>query len=295
MPKLRLIIPFRNILETNFEVSPWYIAESVYITEVLGEDFVTIYKEDQEKYAPVLSATTNCLYMDDPPEDAIDTLARSLATQVQYVLKTFASSPILLSHALLIQNPGPNGQLSGCVELLNAPFPHSLKNNSCVFNAGTSEKAVHDWFSVVETAGKKYDPIHITLSRFNSSLIRSDPLDRIIDLTISMESLIRSSYELKFKFALFNALLSEPRSEKRFEQFELLQRLYDARSSVVHGDITKGAQKKIDEVIKKFNEIVLLAQAAINYYLLFLFENSPEEWSEHFEKLALGVSPRLTE
>jgi len=147
----------------------------------------------------------------------------------------------------------------------------------------------------VETAGKKYDPIHITLSRFNSSLIRSDPLDRIIDLTISMESLIRSSYELKFKFALFNSLLSEPQTEKRFERFELLQTLYDARSSVVHGDITKAAQKKIDEVIKKFSEIVLLAQAAINYYLLYLFQNPPGEWSAHLEKLALGVSPRLTE
>jgi len=61
MPKLRLIIPFRNALDTNFEVSPWYIAKSIYITDVLGEDFVTIYKEDQEKYAPVLSVKIGCL------------------------------------------------------------------------------------------------------------------------------------------------------------------------------------------------------------------------------------------
>jgi Apea-like HEPN len=290
VPNRRLIIPFRNGLETKFEVSPWYLSDSIYIREILGDDFGSIYKENQELYTPILSAKSTCLYIDEDFDGSPETLARSVATQVQYVLKTFAAQPILVSHCALLDISGDEPRLAQMIELLSTPF---AEIKPCILREDATEKELHEWFTVVRTAVNNHDPVHITLSRFNSSLLRSDPLDKIIDLTVAMESLIRSAFEIKFKFALFNSLLSEPNSNKRFERFELLQTLYDARSSVVHGDITKGAQKKIDQVLERFDQIVAAGQAAINYYLLYLFDKPPAKWSEHLEKLALGVDVRL--
>jgi hypothetical protein len=292
VPNTRLIIPFRNALETKFEVSPWYLSDSIYIREILGEDFGSIYKENQELYTPILSAKSTCLYIDEDFDGNPEALARSVATQIQYVIKTFATQPILVSHCALLDISGDEPRLAAMIELLSTPF---AETKPCILKEDATEKELHEWFTVVRTAVKNHDPVHITLSRFNSSLLRSDPLDKIIDLTVAMESLIQSGVEIKFKFALFNSLLSEPVTEKRFERFKLLQTLYDARSSVVHGDITKSAQKKIDQILERFDEIVMAGQAAINYYLIYLFEKPPEEWSEHLEKLALGVDVRIGE
>ena len=242
-----------------------YLSDSIYIREILGEDFGSIYKENQELYTPILSAKSTCLYIDEDFERDPEPLARSVATQIQYVIKTFAAQPILVSHCALLDISGDEPRLAAMIELLSTPF---AETKPCILKEDATEKELHEWFTVVRTAVKNHDPVHITLSRFNSSLLRSDPLDKIIDLTVAMESLIRSAVEIKFKFALFNSLLSEPLTDKRFERFKLLQTLYDARSSVVHGDITKSAQKKIDHILDHFDQIVAAGQAAINYYLL---------------------------
>lgn len=79
--------------------------------------------------------------------------------------------------------------------------------------------------------------LEVTLSRFNQSYSRDFPDDRIIDLTIALESCllaaIRSQTELKYRFALRGAaLLANTRRPQ--ETNALLSALYNARSSIVH-------------------------------------------------------------
>jgi len=79
--------------------------------------------------------------------------------------------------------------------------------------------------------------LEVALSRFNQSYGREFPDDRIIDLTIALESCllaaIKSQTELKYRFTLRGAALLA-KTRKPQETNSLLSALYNARSSIVH-------------------------------------------------------------
>jgi hypothetical protein len=130
------------------------------------------------------------------------------------------------------------------------------------------------------------------LNRFNSCWLRSTDHDKIIDAAISLESLLSSSTEISFKFALFNSFIARQSSTEREEAFETLRLLYNARSKIVHGDIKKNA-KEISKAIEFLPNILDLARAAITYYAFFLYNNGPNEWQNHLEKLVFGTANRI--
>src|SRR5205823_10983078 len=292
----RLILPLVNTVGTNVEFPTLFLSDAVTVKPIEDEDYATLHRDAEETYMSIVSPKTLCAYA-SPPEDNIETFARELGTRVQFAFRTFSSSALLISHAALISKEGDaKATVSLSVELLSSPFPKALREAPFQFNQGTTDKQLHDWFAVIDGAGKNHTPVHITLSRFNSALVRSDPFDRIIDITVSMESLIKSTQELKFKFALFHAFLCAPTADKRQEVFELLGMLYDARSSIVHGDTaTKSAQKKIQATIDKYEECVASAQTSISYYLLYLYQHPPDKWPQHLEQLVLGTTKRITD
>ncbi len=88
------------------------------------------------------------------------------------------------------------------------------------------------------SARQHYGGLEIGLRRFNQSYSRNYYEDRIIDLTVALESTllagIGSKSELKFRFALHGAALLA-HSKAPQESRELLTKMYDARSSIVHG------------------------------------------------------------
>ena len=135
----------------------------------------------------------------------------------------------------------------------------------------------------------------LTLSRFNSALFRKESFDKIIDITISLETLISGTTELRNKFSLFNAWSAGVENESREEYYELLLKLYDARSAIVHGAsmTDKEYKKKIDPIINKWDKIIDIAKKSIAYYLLYKYQNEPNSWYDHQRKLALGLEKRI--
>lgn len=118
--------------------------------------------------------------------------------------------------------------------------------------------------------------------------------DKIVDITISMESLIEGRDELRYKFSLYNSVVSESEAGERLKAFGLLQNLYDARSAIVHGDVESNDNKKaIDKTKENWAEIVRLAKATINYYLIFLGVRKKSEWNSHLKNLVFGLDKRL--
>ncbi len=85
----------------------------------------------------------------------------------------------------------------------------------------------------------------VALRRFNQAYSRENDEDRIIDLTITLESCLLAglSKELSYRFILRGAaLLSERRDPK--ETKALLKEIYDNRSSIVHDGKTLLELKK---------------------------------------------------
>jgi hypothetical protein len=291
----RLIIPLLNSEAAGLEVPTLFLLENIAVKIIDDEDFTALCRDAEELYRPLVSPKTLCVYLDNPAEGGRAQSAISLAARIQFTFKTFSASPILISHAAIIEKEGNDKpKLKESLELSTLTYSDQLRNTQFRFNAGTSSEQLHDWFVVVSAATSKHEPVHITLSRFNSALIRTDPFDKIIDVTISMESLIKSVQELKFKFALFHAFICEADPTRRFELFEQLQILYDARSSIVHGDTaTRGSAKKIAKTVDHIEALIGVAQRSISYYLSYLYANSPDDWQDHLEGLVLGTEQRI--
>lgn len=78
----------------------------------------------------------------------------------------------------------------------------------------------------------------ISLHRFNLSLTREKEIDALLDLTICLEALLlpRIRDELRFRFRLHGSLwLSEDSEERRSLYEHNLKKIYDTRSTIVHG------------------------------------------------------------
>ncbi|KRB22155.1 hypothetical protein ASD99_08190 [Mesorhizobium sp. Root695] len=129
----------------------------------------------------------------------------------------------------------------------------------------------------------------ITLDRFVSGIIRSDFPSRVIDMAICLESLFSSSQEIKFRFSLYNAIISTIEIDKRDPAFELMKILYDARSAIVHGGEVKNKEKLEDE----WEKIVDIAKLSILYKMNFLTVRNKTEWDNHLNKLILGTEQRV--
>ncbi|RWN48987.1 MAG: hypothetical protein EOS03_00565 [Mesorhizobium sp.] len=111
----------------------------------------------------------------------------------------------------------------------------------------------------------------------------------IIDLAISLECLVNAQTEIKFQFALNHALTNSDDMASRFGAFELLQSLYDLRSTVVHGGVMgKADKKKLAVITDKWPELMSISRNSITYYLHFCAKYDHASWAVHLRKLALG-------
>jgi hypothetical protein len=292
----RLVMPLRNREEDLFEVSPLFLGDDARVQQISDEDYATLHREENEIFVPIVSAHSQCLIVNLQSLDG-DQAAYEAAAKAQFVFKTFSSVPLILSHAAVVTTR--TGQKSAVEKTLALPVWGDYGQflaSPFSFSGSVSAKKVSSFFQVVTAAVKKQPGLLITISRFNSCWLRSTDHDRVIDVAVSLESLLSSVTEIKFKFALFNAFITSMDPASREKTFNLLQVLYDARSSIVHGDTkSAGNKKKIDKALECFTEILDIAQAAITYYIFFLNIREPNEWANHLEKLVFGTENRLNQ
>ena len=126
----------------------------------------------------------------------------------------------------------------------------------------------------------------ITLSRFNSCLIRHDRNDQYLDLAIALESIITAGSEISFQFSILNSILAEKKPEKRLAIYALLKKFYNVRSKLVHGVIENKYFLTKDELSK----VHAVAKLNILHKAQFLASGKTgAEWKKHQINLMLGV------
>jgi hypothetical protein len=82
---------------------------------------------------------------------------------------------------------------------------------------------------------KKDHPLYIAARRFNSSYERRTLSDRLIELMIAMEALCGDQDYQRYKIPLrCSCLLEEPGADRK-ATFADVKKLYDQRSSIIHG------------------------------------------------------------
>jgi hypothetical protein len=126
--------------------------------------------------------------------------------------------------------------------------------------------------------GNTKDRLHVTADRFVRFCIAGSTTDGLLDLCISLESLIESETEISFRFAVCLAKVTdEPDAE---ELSGMLSDLYSLRSKVVHGSDTGKAHKKLAPNIPRLRGT---ARTILTKYIFHLAENTKDDWKRRLK------------
>jgi hypothetical protein len=151
-----------------------------------------------------------------------------------------------------------------------------------------SEQHFRKTWQMLEKACSEDPGLMLGLERFTRGIRHSDVRDYILDLAIALESIIRASSEVTFRFSLYLSLISSDSAKEREAAYQDFKLLYELRCSVAHGD-SKGLQKKVNKWKSSKQSIIKRARAAVWYYVQFLNLPGRAEWEDHLRGLALGT------
>lgn len=160
-------------------------------------------------------------------------------------------------------------QLANRDNFPRAKFVNSLKND-----------ATAQWLSRCYSAkGNLKDRVHVTANRYVRFARSNDLQDSLLDLCISLESLIDSQTEVSFRFGVCLAKITRAKGPESEEKANLLSQLYDLRSRIVHGDPRSTVMLK--KIAPQMPYLRRLAREILTIYLLYMSEHSYEEWKAH--------------
>jgi hypothetical protein len=124
--------------------------------------------------------------------------------------------------------------------------------------------------------------LHITADRFVRFDRSENVADALMDLCISLESLLDHQTEVSFRFSICLTRVIEPRGEQAENTATLLSSLYDVRSKIAHGD--PSASSRLKKLKPNVPRLSALAKEILTIYTLFLSEHSRKEWKAHIKK-----------
>lgn len=295
MPKTRLFMPLLHKKVTTFDGPAWYFSEGMYLETILDEDYSALQRDKlEDHHKTYVNIRTTCLYIDDPIFDDLQEYAKRVAIQIKYVLNNFTiNTPTVLPYAALVV-VGARSRIKEVIDLEAITNVHSYTQQIFKLRSSAQPHTISTFYNIVDKCCRDHRSLQFTLARFNSGFTRQDIYDRIVDITISLESLISGSSEVSFKFALYNAFTAETDAKARKTAFELLQALYSARSGIVHGDIASRDKVKVLERIQtNWPQIIQTARAALNYHLIFVNEKGLANWDQHLKDLVFGIDERI--
>lgn len=140
--------------------------------------------------------------------------------------------------------------------------------------------AVSTWLHKCLSAQKNLkDRMHITASRYIKYARSTNLADALMDLCISLESLLDSQTEISFRFGTCLAKVTGEKGSKAEEMARLLSDLYDVRSKIAHGDPI--AAKLLKAIEPKLSKLRALARRILTIYILFSSEHSRDKWKAY--------------
>ena len=235
MPSSRyLIVPILNKSFRRLTTPTWYLDDEIYISALSDEDFAAIHRDATDRVKALVGNDQKC---------NIRRLRYRLRRNrcfismrgVRFALNVFRQQhPIVTSVGLEFAKRRKT-KLAEVHNLPSVHDPYSRVNPSFALRVGVNKDNVSAQFQLIRRVLKEYPSAIVGVQRFNSSLLRPDLSDRIIDLAISLETLVPGRGELRHKFSIYNAVIGEPDNDSRRDAYTLYKKLYDARSAVVHG------------------------------------------------------------
>jgi hypothetical protein len=136
---------------------------------------------------------------------------------------------------------------------------------------------------VVEARAKTPDRMHLTAERFVRYSRADNPSDSLMDLCISLESLLESQTEVSFRFGTCLTKVTSEKGKKAEDVAKMLSDLYDLRSKLAHGD--PSAIRLLQAIQPHLAALRQIARTILTSYVLFMGEHSRSEWRQHLHTL----------
>jgi hypothetical protein len=169
-------------------------------------------------------------------------------------------------------------QGTSCTSVMQRVTPDDTPSPSG-FQDSLSGVAVSAWLRRLFDARRNTrDRMHITADRFVRYAGGRGVRDSLMDLCISLESVLDSQTEVSFRFGTCLAKVADVSGKKAEGTAKLLSDLYDLRSKIVHGADSTKELKKLEPHLPELRRI---ARTILTKYVLFMSEHSRADWRQH--------------
>jgi hypothetical protein len=257
-----------------------------YLSHVNEADHGTILRFCPNDYQGLLTSRFRCVYFEseqDISDEDIVTNGQLLA----YTLNCFSSLDALaFPFSIVIKDVGRRKTATFKVGRNNQLLGTSVATQRYRLIDGTGAKDLQKFFSLTSNAIAADPRVNIMMDRFNSALRRDRLEDKIIDLSVALETMLDETAEISFRLSLYLAFVSQ---QNRETAYDLFKTLYDVRSRIVHGSShLQRSQRAIGDIEGRMPDLLRYSKAAMLYYYTFLNQPPPRDWSKHCLGLVLG-------
>ncbi len=290
MSKL-IIIPLLNDKITLFQGPTFYLDEDVFIDKLTDDEHSAFFRGLEDDFKSSIDINrTRCIKCKLSTADEDET--KKVKTQATFCLNLFSELPLVTIWGGILEGVAKLS-VHKIVEFEDLAGINKIKTNRFKIQSGTKRVAVSELYKKINGAISKGKETLFTLEKYNSSLLRSEFIDKLVDTTICFESLISGNTELIYRLSLYSSYITSNNANERKEIFTKMKSLYEVRSKIIHGDLRSNKiQQKIEVVKKNWADYQKILKSAVSYYILYLSQHNKEDWDKHLHNLVLGIESK---
>ena len=189
------LLPVINSTFQALKGPDWYFDENTYISKISDQDYGAIHRDAPEYVKSLIKSDNWCIFHKYENEDISDE-TRSIAEGINFSLNLFRAEQPLVLAVVLFFTKARKTRFVRAEELNLTTNIFAKKTASFKFKAKTSREKVSAFYKILSEALNQNPGLLIALERHNWSLSRVKFSDRVIDLAISLESLVPGGTEL---------------------------------------------------------------------------------------------------
>jgi len=153
--------------------------------------------------------------------------------------------------------------------------PRVLKLNS---RTCKKLKTFHYEFHNLELENKDWSFINVAIDRFSSSILRNNPIDKIVDLNVALECLFSSAGETSLKISNRTAMIVGPDENRQEDCWNFIKNEYRLRNDILHG-----RKEKDYDITNEVLELEKIIRLSIRKFLNFTKNISKKELKKQGE------------
>jgi hypothetical protein len=293
MSKYFVLLPVLNRKVQTFGGPVWYLTPNAAFRTISEAHFSAAHKHGKGLNNDI-GIGTKCIQFDGFDDNPSDPELKKLLLCSSYVLTYFSRDRPPSFRIAVIYSEHSSGR-SKVHRVYDVPESLSgaiLQPDLFKLRAACKAEDLAALYKVCTGALLRHPPLETTIERYFSGRAKKMFQEKVIDTAIALETMIPGSTELRYRFSLYHSILSSD-IDARADAFKTFQMLYDVRSSIVHGDIQKVADK-IQQLGENWSKVSELMDKSLFYYFVFLKQKGPAEWGKHVERLALGYNEKIS-